>query len=327
MRTEFEFLQSLTEKYGLNKVGDDCAILPKDSKEDLLISSDMLVEDIDFKTDWTKPEFIGHKSLAVSISDIAAMGGTPNFSLVSIGIPEHVWNTNFIDKFYIGYTALAEKYKVELVGGDISKTPNKIVVDSTVLGTTKKDLAILRSTAKSSDLIFVTGELGGANAGLKLLQSELRYENNMEDWKSKLLLKQLAPLPFQDSSDLTNFASSMIDLSDGLSSDLRHICNASMVGAKIYADKIPIDKNIAYLSDKNNKYFLSKNLDNLKFALHGGEDFELLFTVSPKLFKKNQDKILSFATQIGETTETVGKIELIKDGFSHNLESKGYQHF
>ena len=114
MRTEFEFINSLQEKYALTKIGDDCAVLPKDSKTDLVITTDLLIEDIDFKIEWTKPEFLGHKALAVSLSDVAAMGAKPVWSMLSIGIPEKIWKTDFVEKFYDGYLRLAKKFDVEL---------------------------------------------------------------------------------------------------------------------------------------------------------------------------------------------------------------------
>lgn len=327
MQSEFEFINNLKNRYGLNKIGDDAAVLPKDSKTDLVISTDMLIEDIDFRLDWTKPEFIGHKSLAVSLSDIAAMAAKPTYSLLSIGIPHAIWKTDFVDKFYDGYMRLAKKFEIELVGGDVSKTPDKIVIDSIVIGEAAKGKAILRSTAQVGDLIFVSGELGGASAGLKLLENGVRYNYSTPNWQRKLLLKQLNPLPNGDESDFVNFATSMIDLSDGLSSDLNHICKASKVGAKIYADKIPIHRKLRRLSDKNIKIFLSENLDILDFALHGGEDFELLFTIKPSDLKKFEKKISGNFTHIGEITENIEMIELIRNNESTILQPKGYQHF
>ncbi len=326
MQTEFEFISKIKNRYGLSKIGDDAAVLPKDDQTDLVISSDMLVEDIDFRLDWSKPKFIGHKSLAVSISDIAAMGAKPLWSLVSIGIPEKHWKTDFLDEFYDGYFRLAKKFKVEIIGGDLSKTPDKIVVDSVVLGEAKKGNAVLRSGAKAGDLIFVTGELGGASAGLKLLENGVLYVDSAKIWQKDLILKQLNPFP-QNLENFSNFFTSMIDLSDGLSSDLMHICKASKVGAKIFAEKIPIHKKIEKLSDANFKKFLSEKMDKLDFALHGGEDFELLFTINPNDFEKFSQKFSSRFSHIGEITEMPEIIELIRDGRSGILEPKGFRHF
>src|SRR4030095_11223110 len=112
MRTEFEFIRNIKDKYGLNHVGDDCAVLPKDAKTDLIVTADLLVEDVDFRLGWTTPEFLGHKALAVSLSDIAAMGGTRKWSILSIGIPQHWWKVKFVDKFYLGWFGLAKQYGV-----------------------------------------------------------------------------------------------------------------------------------------------------------------------------------------------------------------------
>ena len=166
MKTEFEFIKNLKQNYSLKRIGDDCAVLPKDSKTDLVITTDLLIEDIDFQNVLDKAGIFGHKSLAVSLSDIAAMGAKPVWSMISIGIPEKIWKTDFVEKFYEGYMRLAKKFDVELVGGDVSKSPDKIVIDSIAAGEMKKGKAVLRSTAKVGDLIFVPEELGGAAGGL-----------------------------------------------------------------------------------------------------------------------------------------------------------------
>ena len=323
MMSEFDLINKIRATSVSSKIGDDCAILPKDSRTDLVITTDLLVEDIDFRLVWTKPEFLGHKALAVSLSDVAAMGAKPVWAMLSLGVPAHIWKTDFVEKFYDGWFALAEKFGVELVGGDISKTPDKIVIDSIVAGEVKKGKAVLRSGAKVSDLIFVTGELGGAAVGLQLLEKGEKFEKS--PYKN-LLLRQLKPTPQTEIGQLLsaeNLATSMIDLSDGLSSDLAHLCQESKVGAKIYAEMLPIDKNL--------REFPSENLDLLNFALNGGEDFELLFTVNPKnkknIFRlKNESKNYAF-TCIGEITKTSEIIEFISSDETQILTPKGYRHF
>ncbi len=316
MKKEFEFINQIRQKFSLEKIGDDCAVFPKNKTHDSLITSDLLIEEIDFRRSWMIPDALGHKALAVSLSDIAAMGGKPIYSMLSIGIPNDVWQTDFIDKFYEGYFKLASKFGVELIGGDVSKTPDKIVIDSTVIGEVKKDKAILRSGAKVGDLIFVTGKLGGASAGLKLLEKGIKLET-ANDWQKKLISKQLTPSPqILVSQQISKFATSMIDISDGISSDLRHICEASKVGAKIYSDKIPTQNKITNLTGN---FF-----EQLKFALNGGEDFELLFTVSSE--KKFTKKFDSFFC-IGEVTANTGIIELISEIKSTILQPNGFQHF
>ncbi len=323
MKSEFEFLENIRKKYNLTKIGDDCAILPKDSKTDLVITTDLLVEDIDFRLDWTRPKFLGHKALAVSLSDVAAMGAKPVWAMLSIGVPKKIWKTDFVEKFYQGYMTFAKKFNIELIGGDVSKTPDKIVVDSIAAGEVRKGKAILRSGAKIGDLIFVTGELGGASAGLTLLEKGEKFKSSKY---KNLLLLQLKPHPQTEIGKFLGekkLANSMIDLSDGLSSDLFHICKESKVGAKIYADKIPFEKNIAKIS--------SENLDILDFAMNGGEDFELLFTSNKPNLKKYFEKFFGSKNTkiscIGEITKTPEKIELISKTGTQILTAKGFRHF
>lgn len=320
MKTEFEFIETLRRKYNLSKIGDDCAVLPKDSETDLVITTDLLVEDIDFKLEWSEPEYIGHKALAVSLSDVAAMGAKPVWAMLSVGIPETVWKTNFIERFYEGWFGLAKQFGVELVGGDVSKTPDKIVVDSIVAGEVSKGKAVLRSGAKIGDLIYVTGKLGGAAAGLKLLENGENYEDSKN---RNLLLRQLQPHPQTKIGQILgagNLATSMIDLSDGLSSDLAHICRESRVGAKIFADRIPVESRI---SD-----FRFQIEEIISFAVHGGEDYELLFTADPKIKFQNEIRLENHAFhRIGEITANVEIVELISGEKSEILQPKGFRHF
>ncbi|MGI8640322.1 MAG: thiamine-phosphate kinase [Pyrinomonadaceae bacterium] len=336
MMSEFEFIESIRRKFSVAKIGDDCAVLPKDSKTDLVITTDLLVEDIDFRLNWTTPEFLGHKALAVSLSDVAAMGAKPVWAMLSIGIPVRIWKTDFVEKFYDGWFCLAKKFDVELVGGDVSKTPDKIVIDSIAAGEVKKDKAILRSGAKVGDFIFVTGKLGGAAAGLKLFEEDFRYESAAKIWQKNLLLKQLQPFPQVSDGEFlseNNLATAMIDLSDGLSSDLAHLCRESKVGAKIFADKIPIDENLRKFLMQKRESAETRSLENafseeLSFALDGGEDFELLFTVNPKKKIKYETglKNRKFFC-IGEVTANVEIVELKSDENATILQPKGFRHF
>ncbi len=313
MVSEFQFVENLRTKYGLDKIGDDCAVLPKDAETDMLLTADMLIEDIDFRLEWTTPEFLGHKALAVSLSDIAAMGGVPKWAMLSIGIPESLWATDFVDKFYEGWFALAYEFGVELVGGDVSRSPEKLIVNSIAGGEVAKGKAILRSTAKVGDLVFVTGTLGGAAGGLKLLERGFLYTSERHEYTSGLILKQLKPhsqLNIAKQLQTESISTSMIDLSDGLSSDLNHICCESKVGAQVYADRLPIQPDLAH-------HFPADECFDL--ALNGGEDFELLFTVSPK----HPGDVPG--TCIGEITNN--GIEIVENGIALPLEAKGYEHF
>ena len=341
MQTEFEFIEKIRRRaFGKSTktgIGDDCAVIPKDAKTDLVITADLLIEDIDFRLDWSPPELVGHKALGVSLSDAAAMGAKPVWAMLSIGVPEKIWKSDFAEKFYDGWFRLAKKFGVELVGGDVSRTPDKIVIDSIVAGEVKKNKAILRSTAKAGDLIFVTGKLGGAAMGLRLLEEGERYKKGKENFINKLLLRQLAPNPQTEIGQFlgkNNLATAMIDLSDGLSSDLSHLCRASGVGAKIYADKIPIVKNLRRFLLTNDKSKIKdqrskiKDQTALNFALNGGEDFELLFTVnSKKIFRLETELKSGLLFHIGETTANAEIIELVFGDKTEILAARGFRHF
>lgn len=316
---EFDLINHIKKRFKLGRIGDDCAVLPMDHTTDWLITADMLVESVDFRLDWTRPSFIGHKALAVSLSDIAAMGGVPKYALLSLAIPEKLWDVSFLDAFYEGWHHLARELNVELVGGDISRTPSRFVIDSTVVGEVPKGKAVLRSGAKPGDSIYITAPLGAAAAGLEILKSGRRPGAANQDDVNELVLAQLRPDPrtitgIQIRSNLE--PSAMIDISDGLSSDLHHICSASGVGAVIYTDKIPIHPAI-------DRTFSSES-SKLDLALHGGEDLELIFTVDENKFSGAQfDRF----HRIGEVTANAATIELITDGVARELESKGYFHF
>ena len=311
----------------LQGIGDDGAVIRQSGAHDLVVSADLLVEDIDFRVEWTTPRLSGHKALAVSLSDIAAMGARPSYALLSIGIPKKIWKTNFVDELYEGFFALAEAHHVTLIGGDISRTPSKVVIDAIVIGEAQRGHAILRSGAKPGDHIFVTGCLGGAAAGLRLLKDGARLipdgsRSRRALAEQKLLLRQLKPEPRIEWGAMlgeNSLATAMIDISDGLSSDLLHLCEASGVGARIDAAKIPIDPDITQLP--------RNDLDPLSLALNGGEDFELLFTVSPGNLKKLPSKPGGVeCTYIGELTSRKSVI-LLNDSLSIPLSSMGFRHF
>ena len=315
MPSEFEFIRNIKKKYGLNYVGDDCAVLPKDARTDLVVTTDMLVEGVDFRLDWTSPEFLGHKALAVSLSDVAAMGGIPKWALLSLAIPASVWAGKFLDRLLEGWHTLATENKVELVGGDISKTSGKLVIDSIVFGDVTKGRAILRSGARPGDSVFVTGPLGGASGGLQLLKVGATY-SRARGARKQLIARQLRPTPRLDASEALaarKLATSMIDISDGFSSDLAHVCRSSNVGAVI--TDLPVDRNL---------YRSFSETDALQRSLHGGEDFELLFTVDPADVKALDD--LSF-THVGVITEKANEIRFVYRGKDILLKPHGFRHF
>ena len=335
-RSEFDFISSLrrrlkAEANGSSSshlgIGDDGAVVKSDAGKEIVVSTDLLVEDIDFRRSSTAPFLLGHKALAVSLSDIAAMGARPRWCLISLGVPEEVWTTDFVDHFYSGLLELARRYDVQLIGGDTSRTPDKIVIDSIVLGECNPGAALLRSGARVGDSIFVTGELGGAAGGLRLLErgAQLPENGTAADFHSldQLLIRQLRPEPRVGWGLVLGqerLASATIDVSDGLSSDLRHLCDESEVGALIDSASLPIDKNVVELCGR-------RALDPLQLALHGGEDFELVFTVRPEMVARLPKRVDGVSiTRIGEITE--GRHVRISEGSRiWELQEGGWKHF
>jgi thiamine-monophosphate kinase len=280
-RSEFQFIDSLRQRFN-NGIGDDAAIFTSTAGKETVITTDLLVEDIDFRRTTAPALLLGHKALAVSLSDIAAMGARPRWTLISIGVPDDVWQTEFVNQFYEGLAGIASSYDVRLIGGDTSRTTEQIVIDSIVLGECNAGQAVKRAGAQPGDYIFVTGSLGGAAAGLRLIERGAHLaEQKLDDDDSQkidhVLLRQLRPEPRVGWGMVLGeerLATSMIDISDGLSSDLNHLCKAGGVGALIESSLLPIDHQVVELCGR-------RALDPLQLALHGGEDFELLFTVKP----------------------------------------------
>jgi thiamine-monophosphate kinase len=343
---EFDFITRIRERARLRGVttglvrgiGDDAAVVKSFVGSDVVISTDFLVEDVDFRRHTTEPDLLGYKALAVSLSDIAAMGARPRWALLSIGLPRDAWKPEVLDQFYEGFFQLAGRYGVGLIGGDVSRTPEKIVIDSIVMGECLMDREVFRSGAKPGDQIYVTGFLGDAAAGLRLIERGARLhspatqetmvaaggEENEHYPIDHLLLRQLRPEPRVGWGLLLGeqqLATAMIDISDGLSSDLNHLCVESKVGALIDASRIPIDPLVTELSGR-------RALDPLMLALHGGEDFELLFTVSPQNVARLPKKVDGVSlTRIGEITEASFGVRISEGSRTWNLEPGGWEHF
>ena len=314
----------------LQGIGDDAAVIRSTGGKDSLVTTDLLIEAIDFKRDSITPELLGHKALAVSLSDIAAMGGRARWGFISIGLPEDVWESGFAERFYDGYLELANHYGVELAGGDVSRAPEKIVVDSMLIGECHSGHAVLRRGATPGDQIFVTGFLGDAAAGLRLIERGARVPvasgpKRLEEHSAdRLLLRQLRPDPRVGWGILLGeqqLASSMIDISDGLSSDLNHLCNESNMGALIDAARLPIDRLVTEICGR-------RALDPLMLALHGGEDFELLFTVKPENVHKLPKRVDGVSvTHIGAIKEESHGVKISEGARVWNLEPGGWEHF
>jgi thiamine-monophosphate kinase len=273
-----------------------------------------MIEDIDFKLAFTSGFYLGRKSLAVNLSDIAAMGGEPRFALLGLALSSKI-DSKWIDDFLAGFKSMCKDYEINLVGGDISRA-NKIFISVSVLGDSER--IIERKGARPGDLIFVTGYLGDASYGLRLLKKGIKLENREYLNFLKAFLDPTPQVELGKKLNSKKLATSMIDISDGLSTDLFNICTASKVGAKIYQEKIPLSDEL--LSEP------IRTGDKYKFALHGGEDFQLLFTV-PSSRKKEIDELPEKVTCIGYITKKDEGVKIINlRGKEVPLLKKGYEH-
>jgi thiamine-monophosphate kinase len=245
-------------------IGDDCAVLRPPRGHDLLVTTDFSLEGVHFRRDWHTPEVIGHRCLTRGISDIAAMGGDPLAVFLSLALPANTTQP-WVDRFFHGLLALAKQFHVPLAGGDTAQSPSAILADIVVLGSAPEGRAILRSGAQPGDLLYVSGSLGAGAAALRPLYAGKRV--SPKDYP-----RHFHPIPrIAIGRALRRRATAMIDLSDGLSTDLAHICEESRVGADLNAAAIPR----AQVGDP------ARPAD-LHDALHGGDDYELLFTASPR---------------------------------------------
>lgn len=265
-------------------IGDDCAVIDR-GKYYEIISTDAVVEGDHFSLKWSTPSQVGQKSFESNVSDIAAMGGTPKYVFVSLVLRRDT-PRNFVDGFYKGFRRGCEKYRISLLGGNIAHG-SEFSATVTIIGEVLKKSLRLRSGAKVGDFICTTGQLGASMAGLLALRKFGNAEAALKAGIPRYVLtKHLAPRSRMDIVPfIAKYATSMIDVSDGLASEVRHICEASGVGAEVYAEKIPI-----HSATKKSGSILKKN--PLDFALSGGEDFELIFTIHPKDFEILRKKFL-----------------------------------
>ncbi len=313
MTSEFEIIERYFKKKMKQTalgVGDDAAMIHVRNNYQLAISSDMLIENIHFLKN-TNPSHLGWKSLAVNLSDIAAMGATPKWATLSISLPKinHAW----LKKFSKGFFKCADKFGIDLIGGDTTKGPLSISI--TIMGESKKDEALLRSGAKINDDIWVTGQLGLASMGLANLQGQLKLPPRIK-MKCIRALEIPTPKTFLGSY-LSRYANSCIDISDGLIQDLKHILKASKVGASLLLNDIPCEKFI----------HTSKQY---QFVLNGGDDYELLFTAAKKnrpFIKKIAKKTNTPVTMIGNIRKKKALNILSEQGKSIKFNPKGFDHF
>ena len=306
---------------GVVGIGDDAAVFTASPGMATLVTTDMLVEGVHFDLSYTGFEELGYKSAAVNLSDIAAMGGRPRFYLVSAELRPQM-RIEELEGFYRGLESACRPFGVRLIGGDMTSSSGTVVISVTVIGEASPGRAVKRTGARAGDDIYVTGSLGDSACGLDILKSRGIEGLNMDE--ARLAGRHLKPSPRIKAGRLLGegrLASAMIDISDGLSSDLGHILEQSGVGAVVYKNRLPIS------GDLMNVAGIKKAVH---YALHGGEDYELLFTVRPSCRKK----IAALQEKAGVSFTAIGKIkkeggaELVGEkGQARALRPSGYEHF
>ena len=317
----------LTQKSTIKGVGDDAAVLDFEGKK-TLISTDLLLEGIHFDLAYTPLKHLGYKAIQVNLSDIYAMNGTASQVTVSIGISSKV-PLEAVEELYEGIYLACDKYDVDLIGGDTSSSKQGLVISVTSIGYADEKDVVYRNGAEEGDLICVSGDLGGAYTGLQLLEREkliyLENPNIQPDLEGKdyIVERQLKPEARRDIIDLLKEIevkpTAMIDVSDGLASEVLHICNQSNKGCNLYEEKIPLDP----MTFDTAREF---NLDPTVCALSGGEDYELVFTVKQADYDKIKFKM--DITIIGYITEPSAGCNLItKGGVVHALTAQGWNAF
>jgi thiamine-monophosphate kinase len=329
---EFGLIKHLTSKFNLqNKssvlgIGDDADILKHTGQT--LVTQDLLLEGIHFDLTYAPLKHLGYKAAIVNFSDVIAMNGKPEQMIIGLGASNR-FSVEALEELYEGFQIACQKYKVDLVGGDTVSSQKGLVLSITALGSIKKDKAILRSGAKAGDLIFVSGDLGAAYMGLIVLEREKqtfianpKHQPDLQKY-DYVVERQLKP---EARIDILNILkkkgiepTSMIDISDGLASELKHLCTSSKKGCNIYEDKIPIDPVTINTAEEF-------NISPLTAALNGGEDYELLFTISQEDFEKLKEE--ESIHVIGHVTESESEMNLISNkGEQISLQAQGWNAF
>lgn len=330
---EFGLIDRLTSKIELKNsstelgVGDDAALI-KNEKALTVISTDLLVEGVHFDLLYTPLKHLGYKAVVVNLSDIYAMNAVPKQITVSIAVSNRM-SVEALEEIYEGINLACELYGVDLVGGDTTSSLSGIMISITAIGEVDEKKVVKRSGAQENDLICVTGDLGAAFAGLQILEREKAVFNDntkiQPDFSGKdyILERQLKPEARKDVIEFFEkegiIPSAMIDISDGLSSELIHIANASKVGVQIYEDKIPLDASTINTCEE-------LNLNAITAALNGGEDYELLFTIPLDYHEKIKNEPL--LTIIGHVTDKASGNYMVASGTGSMIELKaqGWQH-
>jgi len=327
---EFGLIKHLTEKFKIENpstlkgVGDDAAVLNYENKK-VLVTTDLLLEGIHFDLVYVPIMHLGYKAAVVNFSDIYAMNGEPKQITVSIGVSKR-FSVEDLEQLYAGIQLACDKYGVDLIGGDTSASLTGLAISITCIGEADEDKIVYRNGAKETDLICVTGDLGSAYMGLQLLEREkVVFAANDEaqpDFEERdyILQRQLKPEARKDIIKLLRDNSivptSMMDISDGLSSELMHICSQSKVGCRIYEDKIPINYQAVVMAEE-------LNMSIVTAALNGGEDYELLFTAS----LADYDKLVSMEgiAIVGHTTKPELGLQLVgREGEEIELRAQGW---
>ncbi len=306
-------------------VGDDAAVLHYGDDRDVLVTTDLLLENVHFDLTYVPLKHLGYKSAVVNFSDIYAMNGTPRQITVSLGISSR-FTLEHIEELYSGIRLACELYGVDLVGGDTSASHQGLVISITCIGDAERHKIVYRSGAKPTDLICVSGDLGAAYMGLQLLEREKAVSAGMKDFepdfagKEYIIERQLKPEAqrgvIKSLAEAGIVPTAMMDVSDGLSSELIHICSQSKVGCRIYEDRIPIDYQTAVMAEEF-------NMNLVTAALNGGEDYELLFTVPlsahDAVAKIKGVKIIGYITD-----EALGSAMITRDDAEIPLKAQGW---
>ena len=330
---EFGLIKKLTESVKLKNasslkgVGDDAAVLDYQDKLQL-VTTDLLLEGIHFDLTYVPLKHLGYKAAVVNFSDIYAMNGTPKQITVSIGVSKR-FTVEHIQQLYEGINLACEVYGVDLVGGDTSASVTGLIISITCIGEGEKGKIVYRDGAKENDLICVSGDLGAAYMGLQLLERERVASAGMKDFnpdfsgKEYILERQLKPEARKDITEILAkkgiLPTAMMDISDGLSSELLHICTQSHTGCRIYEERIPIDYQTAVMASE-------LNMNLVTAALNGGEDYELLFTVPLEMHEKLQET--DGIRIIGHITKPeLGCALITRDGTEMELRAQGWNAF
>jgi len=329
---EFGLIDHLTKNFDAKQkttirgIGDDAAVIASEKNKQIVVTTDMLVEGVHFDLSYMPLKHLGYKAVMVNLSDVYAMNATAHQITVSIAVSNR-FPVEALEELYAGIETAAKIYNVDVVGGDTTSSTTGMLISITAIGQADKEAIVYRDGAKENDLLVVTGDLGAAYMGLQVLEREKEvFKVNPQsqpdlDMYSYLIERQLKPEARRDVAklllDLEVKPTAMIDISDGLSSEILHICKNSTVGCNLYEDKIPLDPQVITVCEEF-------NLDSTTIALSGGEDYELLFTVSPEDFPKIKGNphlsIIGHITDVKEGTHLITrantKIPLVARGWN-----------